>query len=212
MYRPPPFREDRPEILGQVIAAHPLALLVTSGESGIQANLVPFLLDGTAGPGGRLLAHIARANPQLPDLRSGAEALVIFQGPQAYVSPNWYPTKHQHGKAVPTWNYVMVQARGRPKVTDDAGWLKAQVDALTRQQEQDQPRPWSMADAPPDYIDGQVRGIAGVEIEIERLEGKWKASQNQPEPNRAGVIAGLTARHGTSPMALIMESLADPQP
>ncbi|MBV2148213.1 FMN-binding negative transcriptional regulator [Sphingobium sp. AS12] len=209
MYRPPAFREDRIEILHQAIVAYPLAMLVTSGACGISANLIPFTLQSDAGERGVLQAHLAKANSQLADLRAGAEALVIFQGPQAYVSPSWYPTKRVHGKVVPTWNYVMVQARGRPAIIDDPDWLRVQIDALTGQQEQYQPEPWSVADAPASYIEGQLKGITGIEIAIDRIEGKWKASQNHPASNKAGVIDGLMAQNSLSPMALIMHSLAD---
>ncbi len=209
MYRPPAFREDRIGILHQAIVAYPLAMLVKSGESGVRANLVPFTLRSDAGEKGVLQAHMAKPNSQLADLRAGAEALVIFQGPQAYVSPSWYPTKRLHGEVVPTWNYVMVQARWRPVIVDDRDWLRMQIDALTGQQEQYQAEPWSVADAPAAYIDGQLKGITGIEIAIERIEGKWKASQNHPAANKAGVIDGLTARNPLSPMALVMESLVD---
>lgn len=205
MYRPPAFREDRPELLHAAIRAHPLATLVTHGPSGLTANLVPFTLV-TAGDGPDLLrAHLARANPQLADLRAGGEALVIFQGPQAYVTPSWYPAKREHGKVVPTWNYILVQAHGRPRVIDDAAWLRAQIDALTAQQEADRQDPWAVDDAPPDFVAAQLKGIAGVEIAIDRIEGKWKASQNQPAANRAGVAAGLRALDPASPMAAAME-------
>lgn len=208
MYRPPSFREDRLEILHQAIIAYPLAMLVTSGSEGLCANLIPFTLKADIGDKGLLQAHLAKANPQLQDLRSGAEALVIFQGPQAYVTPSWYPEKQRHGRVVPTWNYVMVQARGRPMVIDDPAWLKVQIEALTQQLEQYQAQPWSVADAPASYIDGQIKGITGVEIPIDRLEGKWKASQNHPASNKAGVITGLTGQNPASPMALVMASLA----
>ncbi|MBZ9648513.1 FMN-binding negative transcriptional regulator [Sphingobium sp. 3R8] len=209
MYSPPAFREDRIEILHKAIAAYPLAMLVTSGASGISANLIPFTLQSDAGELGVLRAHLAKANSQLADLRGDVEALVIFQGPQAYVSPSWYPTKRLHGKVVPTWNYVMVQARGRPVIIDDPDWLRMQIDALTGQQEQYQPEPWSVNDAPADYVDSQLKGITGIEIAIERIEGKWKASQNHPASNKAGVVDGLMAQHLGSPMALVMYSLAD---
>lgn len=204
MYAPPAFREDRPEYLHAAIRAHPLATLVTHGPSGLTANLVPFTLV-TADGRDLLRAHLARANPQLADLRAGGEALVLFQGPQAYVTPSWYPSKQVHGKVVPTWNYILVQARGRPELIDDAAWLRAQIDDLTALREADRPAPWSVADAPPDFVAAQLKGIAGVEIPIERIEGKWKASQNQPEANRAGVVAGLREQDPASPMASAMD-------
>lgn len=205
MYRPPAFREDRPELLHAAIRAHPLATLVTHGPSGLTANLVPFTLAAHEDGPDLLRAHLAKANPQLADLRAGGEALVIFQGPQAYVTPSWYPSKQAHGKVVPTWNYILVQAHGRPRVIDDATWLRTQIDALTAQQEADRQQPWAVADAPPDFVAAQLKGIAGVEIAVDRIEGKWKASQNQPADNHAGVVAGLRERDPASPMAAAME-------
>lgn len=205
MYAPPAFREDRPELLHAAIRAHPLATLVTQGPSGLTANLVPFTLV-TGGDGRDLLrAHLARANPQLADLRTGGEALVLFQGPQAYVTPSWYPAKREHGRVVPTWNYIVVQARGRPQVIDDTDWLRSQIDDLTALQESDRPAPWSVTDAPPDFVNAQLKGISGVEIPVDRIEGKWKASQNQPVANRAGVLAGLREQDPASPMAAAMD-------
>ncbi|AHE56933.1 FMN-binding negative transcriptional regulator [Sphingomonas sanxanigenens] len=207
MYRPPAFREDRSDHLQAAIRAYPLATLVTHGAQGLSANLLPFLL--ATDDDGRILlqSHLARANPQLADLRAGAEALLIFRGPDAYVSPGWYPAKQEHGRVVPTWNYVMVQAWGRPRVIEDQGWLRRQIDNLTAQQERDQPQPWSVDDAPAAYIEGQLKGIAGVEIVVDRIEGKWKASQNHPAANRAGVIASLQADDRASPMAALMARL-----
>jgi transcriptional regulator len=205
MYRPPAFREDRPELLHAAIRAHPLATLVTHGPSGLTANLVPFTLVPGEDGHDLLRAHLARANPQLADLRAGGEALVIFQGPQAYVTPSWYPSKREHGKSVPTWNYILVQARGRPRVIDDDAWLRGQIDALTNLQEAGRADPWAVADAPADYVTAQLKGISGVEIVVERIEGKWKTSQNQPAANHAGVVAGLRAQDPASAMAAAME-------
>lgn len=205
MFRPPPFREDRREILHAAIRAYPLATLVTCGAAGLTGNLVPFALAVDADGRDVLRAHLARANGQLADLRCGAETLVIFQGPQAYVSPAWYPTKREHGRVVPTWNYVVVQARGRGIVRDDTAWLRAQLDALTTAQEADRDAPWQVDDAPAAFVAGQLPGIVGVEIPIDRLEGKWKASQNQPAANRAGVVAGLRRDDPASPMARVVE-------
>jgi transcriptional regulator len=205
MYRPPVFREDRPEVLHDAIRAHPLAMLVTHGEEGLVANLVPFTLVERGGGQPVLRAHLARVNSQLRDLEQGCEALVIFQGPQAYVSPSWYPSKQVHGKVVPTWNYVVVQAWGRPLVIDDAKWLLAQIEALTALQEGRRDEPWAVDDAPADFIAGQLKGVRGVEIPVDRIEGKWKASQNQSTDNRAGVVAGLRASDPASPMAAIVQ-------
>lgn len=204
MYLPPAFREDRPDILHAAITAYPLAMLVTHGVAGLTANLIPFTL-AAGGKRGILRAHLAKSNAQLADLREGLEALVIFQGPEAYITPAWYPAKKEHGKVVPTWNYVVVQARGRPRVIEDADWLLAQIEALTTQQEQDRAAPWAVNDAPADFISGQLKGIAGVEIPIDRLEGKWKFSQNQAAATQASVAAGLRELDPASPMAAIID-------
>ncbi|MGZ3274812.1 MAG: FMN-binding negative transcriptional regulator [Caulobacteraceae bacterium] len=199
MYRPPAFREDRIEVLRGAIRAHPLATLVTAGPSGLEANHIPFLIE-EGGPFGVLRAHLARANSQLAALREGVETLVIFQGPQAYVSPSWYATKAETGKVVPTWNYVAVHCWGSPRVIDDADWLRSQIGRLTRSQEDGRAEPWAVADAPEDFIAAQIKGIAGLEIPIARIEGKWKASQNRLDADRAGVAAGL----GDHPMAALV--------
>ncbi|WP_447725816.1 FMN-binding negative transcriptional regulator [Sphingomonas koreensis] len=205
MYLPPSFRENRPAVLHAAIREHPLATLVTCGAAGLNANMVPFTLAACEGGRDVLRAHLAKANPQIADLRTGAETLVIFQGPQAYITPSWYPTKQEHGRVVPTWNYVIVQARGRPQVIEAADWLLAQIADLTSRQERDRPEPWSVDDAPADFIEGQLKGIMGLEIPIDRIEGKWKASQNQSAANRSGVAAGLRAADSTSPMAALVD-------
>jgi transcriptional regulator len=206
MYTPPAFREDRPEVLRALILAHPLATLVTGGAGGLIANLVPFVL-ATTPQGDVLRGHMARANEQLASLREGGEALVIFQGPEAYITPSWYATKKEHGKVVPTWNYVVVQVWGRPRVVEDPQWLLAQINELTLSQEGGRHDPWAVADAPEDYVAAQIRGIAGLEIPVSRIEGKWKASQNQPEANRQGVVQGLR-ESAADAMAKIVEERA----
>lgn len=211
MYVPPAFREERLSVLYEAIRTHPLATLVTHGPSGLNANLIPFTL--VTGDQGRdvLRAHLARANAQVDELRARADTLVIFQGPQAYITPSWYATKREHGRVVPTWNYVMVQVSGRPQVFDDPDWVRSQIGDLTGQQEGDRPHPWFVEDAPPDFVAAQIKGIVGVEIPISAMHGKWKASQNQPALNRVGVIAGLRADDPDSPMATVVED-ADPAP
>ena len=193
MYEPPLHRQ--PELAAQhaLIRSHPLGLLVSHGPSGLLANAIPFLIFPEEGKLGTLRAHVARANPQWRDLRDAQEALVVFQGFQHYVTPSWYETKRETGKVVPTWNYVVVQARGRPRAIEDAAWLRAQIEALTRQQEAGRAAPWAVGDAPEDFIQMQMRAIVGVEIEIADIRGKWKASQNRNAEDRAGVIAGLEA-------------------
>jgi transcriptional regulator len=191
MYQPQHFREDRLEIQHQFIRFHPLGLLVTAGRSGLLANPVPFVLDEAASPHGTLQAHLSRANPQWRDVQSGEEALVVFQGAGAYITPSWYETKRETGKVVPTWNYAIVQAYGRIAVMDDPAWVMRQVIALTTQQEAPFAEPWAVGDAPEDFVTAQLKGIVGIEIEITRIEGKWKASQNRPEADRKGVSEGL---------------------
>lgn len=192
MYTPPAFRENRPEVLREAIRAYPLGTLITGGPSGLIANVLPFSLQ-TAPEGDVLHAHLAKANDQIDDLRQGSPALVVFQGPQAYVSPSWYPTKHEHGRVVPTWNYVIVQITGIPVIVDDATWLRNQIEQLTAAHEHGRIAPWSVSDAPESFVAGQMKGIVGLEIAVSRMEGKWKTSQNQPVENRIGVEQGLRA-------------------
>jgi transcriptional regulator len=166
------------------------------------ANPVPFLIDEER----RLLqAHIARANPQGAEIAAVTECLVVFQGPDAYVTPSWYATKRETGKVVPTWNYVTVHVTGRPRLVDDAGWIARQIDALTRQHEGARPEPWHVGDAPAPFVAAQIKGIVGVEIDILRSEGKWKVSQNRPAADRAGVVAGLSAEGERAMAALVAE-------
>jgi transcriptional regulator len=194
MYLPAHFAETRPEPLHELIGKHPLGMLVTMSDAGLQANPVPFVLDADpAGGPGILRAHVARANPLRRETRGDVESLVVFQGPQAYISPGWYPSKLEHGKAVPTWNYVMVQARGTLRAIDDADWVRAFVTRLTTRHEAVQAKPWAVTDAPPDFIDTMVRAIVGIEITLTALTGKWKVSQNRSIADREGVAAGLHA-------------------
>lgn len=193
MYQPPHFREDRLEVQHALIRAHPLGLLVTHGTTGLVANPVPFVLDEHASPLGTLRAHLARANPQGRDVAPGAEALVVFQGTDTYVTPSWYEAKREHGKVVPTWNYAIVQAHGTVRIVDDAAWLRKQVDAMTSARESARSEPWAVGDAPAEFLVAQLKGIVGVEIEITRIEGKWKVSQNRSEADRRSLAAGLRA-------------------
>ncbi|MEP7297480.1 MAG: FMN-binding negative transcriptional regulator [Burkholderiales bacterium] len=194
MYLPKHFEETRPEVLHALIRAQPLGLLVTLNDAGLQANSIPLLLDADpAGGPGILRAHVARANPVWRETRGEVESLVVFQGPQAYISPGWYPSKAEHGKVVPTWNYVMVQARGTLRAIDDAAWVHAFVSRLTAQHEAVQAKPWAVADAPPDFVDTMTRAIVGIEITLTALTGKWKVSQNRSAADRAGTASGLRA-------------------
>ena len=190
MYQPPQFKEERLDVQHALIKAHPFGLLVSQGLEGLEANGIPFLLDAASAPLGVLKTHMARANGQWRNL-DGQSVLAVFQGPQAYISPSHYETKRETGKVVPTWNYVMVQARGVARVHEDASWLKAQVSALTDGHEASRAQPWAVSDAPSAYIESQLKGIVGVEIAITAIEGKWKVSQNRPEADRRGVAAGL---------------------
>jgi transcriptional regulator len=191
MYLPSHFKESRPEVLHALIRAQPLAVLVSTGASGLSAEHLPLCIGPEADGQLALLGHVARANPVWQ--RDGAEALAIFQGPQAYVSPSWYPSKREHGKVVPTWNYITVHAHGRLIVHDDPAWIRALLERLTTQMEAPRAQPWAVSDAPADYLEKMIAMVVGVELRVERLEGKWKLSQNQLPPNRAGVIDGLLA-------------------
>jgi len=202
MYLPRHFEETRTDVLHELIAAHPLATLVTLSSRGLEANPVPLRLRRDGSALGALVGHVARANPIWRDFDASVHALAVFHGPQAYVTPSWYATKRETGKVVPTWNYVEVQARGPLRTTDDPAWLRAMLHELTAQQESARAMPWSVDDAPRDHVDGLLRAIVGIEIPIVQLAGKWKVSQNQPAANRAGVIAGLSARGDADGAAL----------
>jgi transcriptional regulator len=201
MYQPPHHREDRLEVQHALIRAQPFGTLITLGSSGIVANSIPFILEPST-PYGILKGHVARANAQWNDFDPAVEALVVFQGVETYITPSWYETKRRSGKVVPTWNYVMVQAWGPMRVTEDRDWLAAQIGALTRQQEVGRAEPWSVTDAPPLFIESQLKGIVGIEIPIGRIEGKWKVSQNRPEADRKGVVAGLGAAGDAGSLAM----------
>jgi transcriptional regulator len=208
MYLPSAFREDGLEILHALIRAHPLATLITAGPYGLVANLVPFcLFEG--GPKGILRAHIAKANEQVEPLRTGAETLVIFHGPESYITPSWYESKKEHGRVVPTWNYVVVQVRGTPRVVDDPAWVRAQIEALTSAQESRRTAPWKVTDAPEAFVAGQINAIIGVEIPVMTIEGKWKVSQNRCAADRRSVQKGLLEEHNGEMAALVAETSAD---
>jgi transcriptional regulator len=193
MYQPLPHRQDHLEAQHALIRHSPLGLLVSHGAEGLEANSIPFLIDAKASSLGTLQAHMARANGQWRGLVEASEVLVVFQGPDHYITPSWYETKRETGKVVPTWNYVMVQARGRPRVIEDVGWLRTQIEALTNANERSRAAPWAVSDAPVEFIEMQIKAIVGVEIEIAAISGKWKVSQNRPAADRLGVVAGLDA-------------------
>ena len=191
MYLPSHFAETRVDVMHAAIRAQPLGLLITLADAGLQANPIPFLVDAGPTPWGTLRGHVARANPLWREARADVEALVVFHGPQAYISPALYPTKAATGKVVPTWNYVTVQARGRLRAMDDAKWVRGIVERLTMTHEAARAVPWAVSDAPDDYIGTMLRAIVGIEIELTALQGKWKVSQNRNEADRQGVAYGL---------------------
>ena len=194
MYLPAHFEETRTDVLHALIRSHPLGTLITLDAGGApQANPIPFLIEPGPGVHGTLRGHVARANPLWRETRGDVDALVVFQGAQSYISPGWYPAKAEHGKVVPTWNYVVVQARGRLRAIDDEAWVRALVTRLTDRFEAAQSRSWAVADAPADYIATMLRAIVGIEIELGSLVGKWKVSQNRSAADRKGVAAGLAA-------------------
>lgn len=193
MHQPDHFRVDDVAEMHGLMRARPFAALVSAGPLGLYATHLPTVLKDE-GPNGTIECHLARANPHWKDLAAGGEALMIFQGPDGYITPNWYATKTQTGKAVPTWNYAIVHAYGRPEVVNEKDWLLRHVSELSDQQERNDTAPWAVSDAPDKYIDVMLRGIVGFRFAIARLEGKWKMSQNRETQDRVGVVEGLKAR------------------
>lgn len=210
MYQVAVFREERIDVMHALIRAHPLAVLVTSAGGSLEANHLPLLVDPRPSPQGTLLGHVARANPLWRQVQEG-EALAVFQGPQVYVTPSWYPEKRASGKVVPTWNYAVVHARGPLIIHDDRDWLRNLVSRLTDRQEAALQQPWAISDAPADYIERMLGAIVGIEIPISRIEGKWKVSQNKSDADRAGVAEGLAQSPDPQAQAmagLVAETLA----
>lgn len=194
MYIPSHFAEDRPEELHRIIRQHPLGVFVTQGADGLDANHIPFELDPAAGPHGRLWAHVARANPVWQSCPDGSAVMVVFRGAQSYISPNWYPNKHETHREVPTWNYEVVHAHGVLTILDDERFVRRVVAQLTKRHEATEPKPWKMGDSTPEYIDSMLQNIVGIEIEITSLVGKRKLGQNKPARDRLGAADGLDAR------------------
>jgi len=197
MYTPAHFAETRPEELARIIRAHPLGTLVTYGAQGLDANHLPFEFDPDAGAHGMLTAHVARANPVWQNCPAECPVMVIFRGPESYVSPNWYPSKHETHRQVPTWNYEVVHAHGMLTIRDDERFVRGVVGRLTRRHEAGEPRPWKMSDSSAEFIDSMLRNIVGIEIAITSLEGKRKLSQNKDERDRLGAAEALQAREQT---------------
>lgn len=194
MYLPEHFCINDPGVARQLMRDHPLATLIVQAASGMVVNHIPLLWQVCGDGHGVLQGHVARANPVWKEGDTSREVLAIFHGPQAYISPGWYPTKREHGKVVPTWNYAVVHVWGRLRVVDDAAWLRDLVSRLTSKHEAPIDKHWSIDDAPADYIDKMLAAIVGIELEITRIEGKAKMSQNQPAINREGVVQGLELR------------------
>ena len=203
MYIPAHFAETRPEELTRIIRAHPLGMLVTQGNGGLDADHIPFEYDPGAGPHGLLSAHVARANPLWQRCTDGTPVMVVFRGAEAYISPNWYPSKHEAHRQVPTWNYEVVHAHGMLTVRDDERFVRGIVGRLTKRHEAAEPVPWKMSDAAPDYIDGLLRNIVGIEIAVTSLVGKVKLSQNKELRDRLAAADSLQARgHGAMAQAM----------
>jgi len=201
MYIPRANKEDRIPVLHKLMEEQPFASLITVGSSGLFASHIPMVLEQN-GAMGRLKGHLSRANTQWRDYTPSVQALAIFSGPQHYITPTWYPEKQETGKVVPTWNYVVVHAYGHLKLIEDRDWLMAHLQSLVNIHEADSPVPWTVGDAPADYIASQVKGIVGLEMAIERIEGKWKVSQNRSEQDRRGVAKGLAELNTTESLAM----------
>ena len=193
MYQPEHYRVEDVTQMHALMRARPFAALISHGSNGLYATHLPTVLKDE-GAYGLIECHLARANPHWKELAESNEALMIFQGAEGYITPNWYPSKTLHGKVVPTWNYAVVHAYGRPEMMQDKDWLRRHVSELTAQQERNEPQPWMVTDAPASYVDVMLRGIVGFRFPITRLEGKWKMSQNRDMQDRDGVAKGLGQR------------------
>ena len=202
MYAPSHFEEKRVEVLHQQIRERALGTLVTLDSTGLNANHIPFEVDAEPAPFGTLRGHVARANPVWWNFSQAVEALVIFHGPQAYVTPSWYQTKKETGEVVPTYNYIVVHTYGPLHVHDDVEWLRGLVTRLTNRFEANRVAPWRVSDAPDAFIEKQLRAIVGIEIPMTKLIGKWKVSQNRPAVDRAGVVTGLSKANDEDSLAL----------
>jgi transcriptional regulator len=209
MYLPGHFEQSRQEELRRLVAAHPLGILVTRGPSGLDANHLPFLFDEAGDEQGKLLAHVARANPLWQEARDGDEVLVIFRADDAYISPNWYPSKHELHRQVPTWNYLVVHVHGRLFIRDSERFVRGVVARLTRTHEAraGADKPWKMTESSPEYIDQMLSSIVGLEIEIKSMVGKWKLSQNKEERDRINAAEELRKRGKEAMSAAMLSTL-----
>jgi transcriptional regulator len=205
MYNPAQHAEDRTEVLHVFMRQHPLAVLVTCGTTGPEATHVPMMLHPEIGPKGVLRCHVARGNDQWKTVEVSASVLAIFQGVEHYITPSWYAATQEHGRVVPTWNYETVHVRGRAKLIEDEAKLLEHLRSLTDQNEHGFEKPWSIDHPPKGYIESMSKGIVGIEIAVDTIEGKWKVSQNRSEADRQGVVAGLKAIN--SPASLKMAEL-----
>lgn len=210
MYLPRHFEPARPDAVAALIRSRPFATLVTHGPDGLTADHVPMEFLPGEGAHGLLRFHVARMNPVWQALAARPEALAIFQGPEAYITPSWYPEKQATGKVVPTWNYAIVHARGMVRVVEDPAWLRTHLEHLVDAQEAALPQPWKVDDAPRDYTDKLVGMIVGLELAISSIQAKWKVSQNRAKSDREGVAAGLRARNLADDAE--MAALVDPAP
>jgi transcriptional regulator len=203
MYIPTHFAITQSDELHRIIKSYPLGILMTSA-NGLDANHIPFEFDPTQGELGTLIAHVARANPIWQQCANGTEVLAVFRGAEGYISPNWYPSKHETHRQVPTWNYEVVHAHGWLTIRDDEKFVRGVVARLTRTHETQEPKPWKMSDSSPEFIDGMLKAIVGIEITITRLEGKAKLSQNRELRDRRGAVEELRTR-GRERLAATME-------
>jgi transcriptional regulator len=207
MYIPRANQETRIPVIHKLMEERPFASLITMGATGLFASHIPMVLERDGTEMGRLKGHLSRANRQWRDFTPDVEALAIFSGPQHYITPSWYPEKQENGRVVPTWNYAVVHAYGHLRVIEDSDWLMAHLESLVTIHEAELAAPWKIQDAPAEYIASQVKGIVGLEMVIERLEGKWKVSQNRSEQDRAGVAKGLAELDTKESLA--MKALVD---
>jgi len=203
MYLPPHFTAPGPEVLHRILREHPLGMLVSHGPAGLDAEHIPFEFDPAAGPHGTLTGHVARANAVWQRCPTGTPVMVVFRGAEAYISPNWYPSKHEAHRQVPTWNYEVVHVHGTITVHDDERYVRGVVARLTRRHDAAEPRPWKMTDSAPEYIESMLRNIIGIEIAVTSMVGKVKLSQNKEARDRLGAAQVLQAR-GREELARVM--------
>ncbi|MEM8560919.1 MAG: FMN-binding negative transcriptional regulator [Pseudomonadota bacterium] len=209
MYKPKHFSQDNVQEMQSLMAASPLATLVIVGEHGLVANHIPFVCRSAESRPTQLIAHIPRVNPLSQILSSAKNCLAIFHGPDGYISPSYYATKPKHGKVVPTWNYSVVHVHGVAKLVDDPSWVREQIELLTNVQEGRRASSWSVSDAPGDFVESLVKALVGIEVSVDRIEGKIKASQNQPEANQRSVLKSIEKDYPDSGLSRLMQSVLD---